>query len=105
MAPSQGTPTAAKASQGRMRRPEREPRGSISASRVTLGDAGLMTFEECAAALGITHQRVAQIERQALRKCRAWCERHGYQLADLLPEASRRTEPEAFSVRAFDAWT
>ena len=42
------------------------------------------TLEEIASELGVTHQRVQQIERRALKKCRRWCAQHGLRLTDLL---------------------
>jgi DNA-directed RNA polymerase sigma subunit (sigma70/sigma32) len=49
------------------------------------------TLAEVAAELGVTPQRAAQIEANALRKCASWCQSHGLTLADLLPE-SRLTD-------------
>jgi hypothetical protein len=40
--------------------------------------------EEIAQELGVTRERVRQIERRALEKCRVWCDRRGYRLEDLL---------------------
>ena len=37
----------------------------------------------------VSHQAVSQIEQRALRKCRQWCDAHGYRLADLLPDQPR----------------
>jgi len=37
-----------------------------------------------AAELGLSTQRVLQIQATALRKCRDWCSLHGYRLSDLL---------------------
>ena len=42
------------------------------------------TCEEIAAELGVSRERIRQLEFRAIRKCRAWCERHGYQPEDLL---------------------
>lgn len=42
------------------------------------------TLEEVGKALGVTRERARQIEHQALRKARRWCERNGYQPEDLL---------------------
>ena len=44
------------------------------------------TYAEIGEALGLTRQRVHQIEREALRKCRAWCEARGLDLSDLLED-------------------
>ncbi len=51
---------------------------------------GEVTHRQIARELGITHQRVQQIEREALRKCRTWCVAHGYRLEDLLPVGGGR---------------
>ncbi len=37
-----------------------------------------------AAELGLTSERVRQIEKEALAKCRRWADRHGLSLFDLL---------------------
>jgi len=39
-----------------------------------------------AAELGLSTQRVLQIQATALRKCRDWCSLHGYRLEDLIPD-------------------
>ena len=54
-----------------------------------------VTLEEVGKALGVTRERARQIEQQALRKARRWCERNGYQFEDLTaawpqPERVRR---------------
>lgn len=54
-----------------------------------------MTLEEIAMALGVSRERVRQIEERALRRCRQWCERHGYELADLL-DTGRPSERTRF---------
>ena len=41
------------------------------------------TLEEIGRELGVTRERARQIELQALRKCRRWCERNGFQFEDL----------------------
>ena len=41
------------------------------------------TLEEVGKALGVTRERARQIEHQALRKARRWCERNGYSFEDL----------------------
>ena len=48
-----------------------------------LRDNGV-TLETIAQELGVTRERVRQIEAKALQKCRLWCIRHGYRLEDLL---------------------
>jgi len=44
-----------------------------------------MTLEEVAAELGVSSERARQIEMIALRKCRQWCQRHGWRFEDLVP--------------------
>ena len=48
-----------------------------------LHDGGC-TLEEIGQVLGVSKERVRQIEVAALTKCRRWCERFGYRLEDLL---------------------
>ena len=55
--------------------------------RFALPDDGQFTHAEIAEELGVSQQRIQQIERLALRKCRRWCEKRGLCLADLLPLA------------------
>lgn len=43
-------------------------------------------LEVIAQELGVSRERVRQIEAKALRKCRDWCERHGYDLVDMLDQ-------------------
>lgn len=43
-----------------------------------------MTLEEVGKALGVTRERIRQIEVAALRKCRRWCERNGWRFEDLI---------------------
>jgi hypothetical protein len=45
---------------------------------------GEVSHEEIGRLLGVSKQAVAQLEARALRKCRAWCRLHGYELEDLL---------------------
>jgi hypothetical protein len=45
---------------------------------------GGRTLEEVARELGVTRERVRQIEMMALRKCRAWAAERGMRLEDLL---------------------
>ncbi len=52
------------------------------------------THDEIAAELGVTRQRVQQLERRALAKCRRECERRGLALADLVPACDERHEPD-----------
>ena len=54
-----------------------------------------LTLEQIAREFGVTRERIRQIEVSALRKCRRWCERNGYQFEDLTtawpqPERVRR---------------
>ena len=54
-----------------------------------------LTCEQIAAELGVSRVRVQQLERQALRKARRWCEAHGLAFEDLTsawpqPERVRR---------------
>lgn len=56
------------------------------------------TLEAIAQELGISPERVRQIEFRALRKCRAWCLAHGWRFEDLVPawpqpERDRRLSP------------
>jgi len=44
------------------------------------------TTEDIAAELGLSPQRVLQIQATALRRCRDWCKARGYRLEDLLPD-------------------
>lgn len=45
-----------------------------------------VTYEEIGEQLGVSHTRVQQIEKRAIRKCRRWCAEHGYEPGDLLPD-------------------
>lgn len=62
----------------------------MSAVPVATCCATAMTFDrsysEVAQSLGLSRQAVEQIERRALIKCRKWCETHGYELSDLVPD-------------------
>ena len=49
-----------------------------------------LTLEEVAAELGVSPERARQIEMRALRKCRQWCQRHGWQFEDLVPACRSR---------------
>ncbi len=48
-----------------------------------LRDNGV-TLEEIGQILGVSIERVRQIEVAALMKCRRWANRHGYRLEDLI---------------------
>ena len=54
------------------------------------------TLEEIGDEMGISRERVRQLEHRALQKCRRWCDRHGYDLADLLP--TLRYQPDEYTV-------
>ena len=43
-----------------------------------------VTLEVIAVQLGVTRERVRQIEVKALAKCRKWCAARGYKMEDLL---------------------
>lgn len=47
---------------------------------------------EVAAELGVSRQRIQQIERRALRKCRTWCEQRGLDLDLLLVDGACERE-------------
>ena len=59
-----------------------------------------MTLEEVGQALGVTRERVRQIELQALAKLRIYCRLRGLQLDELLPEAIAHPEPPTDNARA-----
>ncbi|MCG6862069.1 MAG: hypothetical protein LJE70_12435 [Chromatiaceae bacterium] len=52
-----------------------------------------MTRQEIAAVLGVSRERVGQVERRALGKCRHWCEYREWRLEEMLTER-REVEPE-----------
>jgi DNA-directed RNA polymerase sigma subunit (sigma70/sigma32) len=43
-----------------------------------------VTLEEVGQELGVTRERVQQLEARALAKGRAWCDWHKYRIEDLL---------------------
>jgi DNA-directed RNA polymerase sigma subunit (sigma70/sigma32) len=57
-----------------------------SQARVTMteGHEMAMSQREVAAVLGVSYERIGQIERRALRKLRAECERRGWDMNALL---------------------
>jgi predicted transcriptional regulator len=75
--PSDSEVIAAVAIAWKLWRPERHKRATAKR------DPGA-TLDEIGRELGITRERVRQIEKAALEKCRAYCLAHGYDLRDLL---------------------
>lgn len=74
-----------------------EIKAATPRARLTAEDRPGASLGEVAEALGVTRQAVQQIEVRAIRKCRAWCERHGYRLEDLLDTgrpSDRRRPPD-----------
>jgi len=71
--------------------------------RSSAGYGDGVTLGEVAAALGVTQERVRQIERNALRKCARWCESHGYPYGQIIYLAQLTyvsgDQPEAFNTR------
>lgn len=59
-------------------------RPSPSRSRTATKPHGAIPHRVIAAELGVSTERCRQIEKAALAKCRAWCDQHGYSLADML---------------------
>ena len=45
------------------------------------------TLEDVALEMGVTQERIRQIENVALRKCRGWCTKQGYRIEDLLGDS------------------
>ena len=61
----------------------RDPQVADNPDAPRLRDNGV-TLDEMALVLGVSNERVRQIEVAALTKCRRWCDRHGFRLEDLL---------------------
>ncbi len=53
-----------------------------------------MNLAEIGRELGISHERVRQLEARALAKAKAILERRGYTLQDLLPDGERKNATE-----------
>lgn len=51
-----------------------------------------LTREECGDLLGLSRERIRQIEMEALDKCRVALEAHGYTLADLIGDDVRGSD-------------
>lgn len=51
-------------------------------------DDHAMTRDQIAAALGLSRERVRQIEVRAMYKCRDWLAERGLDAASVLPESS-----------------
>lgn len=51
-----------------------------------------LSHHEVGLALGLHKSTVRRIERKALRKCREWCETHGYDPASLIPDYDAESE-------------
>lgn len=49
-------------------------------------DRGGMTLEECGEVMGVTRERIRQVEKKALAKLRAALEAEGLTLEDLINE-------------------
>jgi len=63
------------------------------------------TLEEVAKQLGVSRERIRQIEVAALKKCNRWCRRHDYNLKDLLPGAEFEEGPaDEFKTTSWENW-
>ena len=51
--------------------------------KIRLRDNGV-TLDVVAQKLGVSRERARQLEAQALKKCRRWCNARGYRLEDLV---------------------
>ncbi|MCP3869991.1 MAG: hypothetical protein GY703_18235 [Gammaproteobacteria bacterium] len=63
------------------------------------------TLEQVADQLGVSRERIRQIEVSALKKCLRWCNRHDYKLQELLPGAEFEQESEdGMKTTSWDNW-